>query len=375
MTTRDRLEAFWAGEKPDRIPLTIYGFFCVDADRDPDWQRLFAQGLAPVYHAATFNSVAKDVETVNDTFSQNDQEVQRTTLRTPVGEVFTTAVAGWRQKHWLRTADDYRVMTWIVEHTEITAAPEAFSERERAVTPHGIVLAATGRTPLQTILVDHAGLEHFAYHLADLEDEVMTLYHALLKNYRKIVEITAEGPGRYVSVGENFTAETLGPARFRRHLLPVYEELFPALRSAGKIVGTHFDGKLASCRELIASAPINLIESLTCPPEGDMTLAECRAAWPDKLLWANINVSLFDLPPAALRSRIHELVRQGAPDGRRLALEISEDLPLNWRQSIPIVLDSLCELWEGARRFLCATRRLDNLPPRDDDSAPLRWAP
>jgi hypothetical protein len=70
---------------------------------------------------------------------------------------------------------------------------------------------------------------------------------------------------------------------------PCYDEylaqekaIAPYLQQVVKIVGTHYDGRLASCNDLIADAPIDLIESLTPPPEGDLVLAEARAAWPSK---------------------------------------------------------------------------------------------
>jgi hypothetical protein len=196
---------------------------------------------------------------------------------------------------------------------------------------------------MQTILVDLVGLENFSFHLYDLKAEMMALYQALLDRYRRIVEVVAGGPGRFVSVLENFTAETLGPKRYEQFLLPVYEELFPILHGEGKIIGTHYDGKIASCRDLVAGSPIDLIESLTPPPEGDMNLAECRAAWPDKLFWSNLNVACYDLPPSELRALVLRRVGQGAADGKRLAFEVSEQYPENWKTSIPVVLDALCE--------------------------------
>ena len=153
----------------------------------------------------------------------------------------------------------------------------------------------------------------------------------------------AEGPGRYVACLENFTADSLGPRRYEEFLLSVYEECFSVLHEAGKIVGCHYDGRTVSCREQIARAPIDLIESLTPPPEGDQTLAEARAAWPDKLFWSNINVGCYDLPPEKLKQVVWERVEQAAPDSRRLAFEISEQYPANWRQSIQVVLDALKE--------------------------------
>lgn len=164
-----------------------------------------------------------------------------------------------------------------------------------------------------------------------------------LEQFRQDVEIVAGGPGRYVSVGENFTAETMGPSRFARFHVPVYRELLPILQRAGKIAGTHFDGKLASCKELIADSPIDLIESLTPPPEGDMTPAEARGALGQKLFWANINISNYTLPPAELRKVVLQGVADGSVDGRLFAYEISEDLPANWEEAIPVVLDALKE--------------------------------
>ena len=71
-------------------------------------------------------------------------------------------------------------------------------------------------------------------------------------------------------------------------------------------------------------------------------LDECRAAWPDKVLWANINVGLYGLPPADLRQAIIAM-RQRAGN-KALAFAISEDIPENWRDAIPVVLKTLHEL-------------------------------
>jgi len=72
-----------------------------------------------------------------------------------------------------------------------------------------------------------------------------------------------------------------------------------------------------------------------------MTLAQARAGFPAKVFWANINVGVYALPPADLRRWVRERVQAAAPDGRGLAFEISEDLPPNWREAIPVVLEVL----------------------------------
>jgi hypothetical protein len=222
-------------------------------------------------------------------------------------------------------------------------AYDEYLQKEEAIRPYGVGMAFAGRTPNQTILVDLVGLENYAFHLFDLEEGMMALYEALLINFRKRVEMIAGGPGKFVSVLENFTAETIGPRRFNQLLVPVYESCFPILQQAGKVVGTHYDGQLAACKKQIAKAPIDLIESLTPPPEGDMTLAECRSVWPDKLFWSNINVACYELPENELKDEILRRVEEAAPDGRKLAFEVSEQYPDNWKVSLHTVLDVLEE--------------------------------
>ena len=51
------------------------------------------------------------------------------------------------------------------------------------------------------------------------------------------------------------------------------------------------------------------------------------------------------LKPAviALAAQAVERVAEAAPDGRRLAFEVSEQYPANWRDSMPVVLEALKE--------------------------------
>ena len=91
-----------------------------------------------------------------------------------------------------------------------------------------------------------------------------------------------------------------------------------------------------------AAARFHIIDSLTEPPEGDMMFDECRAAWPDKVLWANIHADAYYRPPQELREAVIAMRRRAGK--RAFAFEISEDLPTNWRTSVPIVLETLGEL-------------------------------
>lgn len=341
---RERLAAFWSGEKPDRIPYTTYANKIPPDWSDPVIQQMFADGLGVVQFVPTWKAVYDGVEQRSESWTAGGDTFRRDTWITPAGHLTAAWKNGWEQEFLLKTAEDYRVMMHIAERMRYEPAYEQYNAAAAAAPDYMLTLTRIGRTPLQTILVDYAGLENFAFQLADFADEIEELYAIMRRNFKQLVEVVAAGPGRYINVLENFTAETLGPRRYARYLLPVYEETFGILHESGKVVGCHYDGQLRSVKDHVARAPLDIIESLTEPPEGDMTIGEARAAFPDKLFWAHVNLGVYELPEDALRAEIARRVREGAPDGRLLAFEVSEAQPPRWRESMPVILDTLNNL-------------------------------
>ena len=345
MNPRENLVAALEGENPDWIPLTINEEFLT---KDPEWPGLLSAGLCRVSCGGTWRrTVTEGIETRNAPDVWQGKSAVRQITTTPAGEISRLLVDGWVQEYYLKEPADYRVMEYIVRHTRLEPDREnrnRFRQKEEEMGSQGITLLAPGRSPMQTILVDYVGLENFAYHLSEGFPEIQALYDALLDNLVRTCEIAAAGPGRYVQLLENLTAESWGPKRFAEFHLPVYEKILPILHAGGKKVYVHYDGRLACLAELIGRTQIDGIESLTMPPEGDLTYTEARNAWPDKFLWANIRVSDYLLQTEQLRKQIRNLTDQAAPDRRLLAFEISEDRPENWRESIPAVLETLKDL-------------------------------
>jgi hypothetical protein len=73
-----------------------------------------------------------------------------------------------------------------------------------------------------------------------------------------------------------------------------------------------------------------------------MAYERCRALWPDKVFLANLNLHLYELGAEDLRRAV---IDKRARAGKRgLAFEVSEDLPANWRRSMPVVLQTLAEV-------------------------------
>ncbi len=341
MTTREDLIAALNGDTPDTTPLSFYSWMTDDFLTD-EWKRLYDLGLGICHHCRIIEEVAHGVEESCTEEKRGGETYVIDTKHTPKGTIRQVHKDGWCVEHWLKTPADYQVMTWIADNTELVPRYEVLDQGDALVGDWGVVVVLASRTPAMMINVDWAGTEQFCMDLALEVPELFELYEARKKLFVRETELVTKGPGRFVKWLENLTIGMLGPQRYGDLLGSVYRECVPILEKADKRVMVHYDGALSCIADQIAAAPFHVIESLTEPPEGDMTYEQCRAVWPDKVFWANINVDLYYEPERALRQAVIEK-RQRAGK-KALAFEISEDLPTNWRQTIPVVLETLKEL-------------------------------
>jgi hypothetical protein len=228
-------------------------------------------------------------------------------------------------------------MIWLVENTEIVPDFDRFEEFEAKIGTYGVTMIETFRTPMQTLNIDLVGTERFCLDYGLEVPDLFELRNALEKQFMNILDVMKKCPGRYVKALENPTMDMLGPDFYRRWLLPMYQEM--SQRLPDKRIVVHFDSELACVKDLVAASPFHAIESLTEAPEGDMTYDECRNTWPEKVLLCNINVGLYSLPPAELRRAVSAKAARAGQRG--VAFQISEDLPANWKETIPLVLETL----------------------------------
>jgi hypothetical protein len=131
----------------------------------------------------------------------------------------------------------------------------------------------------------------------------------------------------------------MGPVNFRRWLVPLYRRIFEILNPADKRLLVHFDGKLRIIADQIAGLGFDGIDSFTQAPEGDMTVAEARACWPDKFLWIQANLDWYMRPEEQLALRVGQVVREAGPC--QYCLMISEDVPDDCMRTVPAVLKAL----------------------------------
>ncbi len=344
MTTRERMLRILLGgaeAEADITPYSVYKLMVKDMD-DLRWRRLFDAGLGLTHYEYTYKTIEHGVREIRGEKRIGEHLYHVHRKETPVGAIQRVRRSdGWREEEWIKSPADYKVMRWIVENSEILPAYEMFARGEELVGDLGVTLLDCHRTPIMEINVDWVGTEQFCFDVALEVPELFELYEVCKKRFIERIKLVCAGPGQIVKLIENLTIGMLGPQRYRDYLMNIYHEIAPLVMASGKKLLVHYDGALSPIADQIAAAPFHIIESLTEPPEGDMTYDQCRAAWPDKVLWSNINVGLYALPADELRAAV--TAKRARAGKKGVIFEISEDLPSNWETAIPLVLDALSE--------------------------------
>jgi len=310
------------GGKADRVPWTIYDWILEAAW--PGAENPFEdQGLILIGVAGLFEDKRDDTVTIEqrEVGSGRDRQIIKT-IKTPVGEV--TECAGfdpsfgskWIREHFIKSVDDYKVMQYVYDHTTAEPEYEKFVAADREMAERGIIVGGIHPIPLMWLMVEIMGTETWCEGIMLHTDQFDALLESLTRVYKRRLEIAADSPAEVVWYADNVTGDIVSPKTFNKYCKPIYDYGCKILKQAGKLTFAHYDGKNQPLKECIASVNIDIIEAFTPPPMEQMTVAEARAAWPDKVLSINFPGTLFDESSEVIEKYACEYMEQGGNEGK-----------------------------------------------------------
>jgi hypothetical protein len=286
----------------------------------------------------------------------------RTTVNTPAGVLtaldrpggFTTwqpeGFTTWHEERLFKSQADYDPLEAFVQDRRYVPTYQAFEARQRMLGGDSFPWVSMHYSPLLEILYDLMGIEQFSLQWAENRDRLIHLYDVLLEDKRKLYPLAAESPALLVQYCGNVTPEVVGLERFERYVLPAYNEAAEALHAHGKLLAVHLDANTSLLADAVARSSIDVIAAFTPAPTCDMTVAEARAAWPDKALWINFPSSVHLEDVETVEAVARQILREAAP-GERFIMGITETVP-----------EDRCE--QNYAAILRACREVGRLPIR-----------
>ena len=297
MNHRERFLAVLEGRSPDRIPwyprLEIWyeahrrlgtlpekyqGWSLRDIERD------LGVG-SPARESEVFRSEIRDVE-----ICTHKQGYETTTeYHTPLGTVTTllrdsedlqrVGIRGQEVEHLIKRPEDYAVVEYLIEHTQIIPTYEAYLAYETEVGDAGYPLMHMGQDPMDRILQELIGYNAAYYHLQDYPDRVAHLQEVLEDQAAKIQQIVLDSPARLILYGYHFDSQMTPASLFRKHMLPHFRAFADRLHARGKYLACHADADSTLLLDLIKQAGFDMVDCFVTAPMAPVTLAQARRVW------------------------------------------------------------------------------------------------
>ncbi len=356
MTPRERVLAVLNGEEPDKTPIMAFDFLRMGSQGG--WQRrLVKRGLGigrfvPTYRPTyrRMNFYLEDVRYVQTHYVEGGVTKFRHSFETPVGTV--TGVMrnnpvgevplswGDYEEYFVKKPSDWRVMSYLFKGILRNLRPnyEAFAREEDELGETGICYGFVGKTPFQRAWVEMASLERAVVDFSEMPEELEEFIEIHRQLHMRQAEIAAESPAKFINIVDHIT-DVISPKYFREYCLPLYEIYGRALKGTGKLLGAHMDGRFGHLKKEIGESPLNVIESFTVPPVGNVSLEEAKSLWPDKILFVNCPPHVNWGTPEEIR-KAYETIRETWGKKKGLLIEHSEDIPLEkLEMNLSIALD------------------------------------
>lgn len=269
--------------------------------------------------------------------SQNGEETI-TEYATPVGKVFTIKKSSQQLRqlgyadllvsHMIKGPDDYPVVEYIIQNTEIVPTYDAYLAFESEIGMDGVPVIGIGQDPMSQILQNLIGYQTGYYHFYDHPKLFHHLYDVLVEHNQQIQAAALASPAKIMIHGAHFESRMTPPKIFKKYMLPYYQAFAERMRDHGKILACHADADTSNLLELILESGFRLLDCFITHPQVRVTMKEARNIFGDRvIIWGGVPAIILEdtYSEVEFESFMRQLFRDIAP-GNAFIMGVSDEI-------------------------------------------------
>lgn len=296
MTPRERLLAALRGQETDRLPWSPFLAYWWEAQPETFRQKgelAFLQdiGADPLLRGAAqlFTIETPGVEA----FETIHGDRKRTDYRTPVGTLsqehrYVSAGNTWfLTEHPVKTCEDLKVLQWINENMRVFGNGVQYADARRKLGEDGLIVPILGtymKSSFQSLVEHWIGTEELTWMLADDPEPVEECLSVMRERAEETVRASVESEAEAFIFWEDSSTQNITPDWFTRHAAPELTRWANLLHAENKLLIHHACGHLRALISRIAVTGIDVIESISPPPTGNIELWDVRGSLPESIV-------------------------------------------------------------------------------------------
>ena len=339
MTSKDRILNAIRGNEIDRVPWSpflAYFWEHLPAEERAMGERAYLQraGADPLFRGYGRAYRVEQKNCVSTT--RQDGHKRYTTHETKVGtltEEYTyspNANSWFLTHHPVETEEDFRILQYMAENQTIVSDAAWLHADYRGVGGEALLmpmLGVNGKTSFQSMVEHWCGTVNLTYALYDYPEVVEECLAVMREKDLETVKYSAETEVDSFIFWEDSSTTNISPAMFETYTAPQINEWGKILHANGKLLIHHACGHLKDLIPAMCRTEIDMIESISPPPTGNIDVREATAMMPDHIgLIGGIEPTFFkNCTLDELEARVYELL--DVMKGKRFVLANSDSCP------------------------------------------------
>ena len=315
MTPKERLLSAIRGTEVDRLPWSPFLAYYWDSLSDEVksqgelcyLEKIGAdpllRGVYPVFNIKSKNFTCKEIVQTHEMLTIYETPVGKLTSRHIYSE---TGKTWFIAEHAVKSKEDFKVLTYMNENMVIEPSFDEFNKQYSFIGERALILPPIGtdwlKTPFQSLLEKWVGTEQLVYSLADYPEFVEECLRAMSQNAIKVIQVSVESKAEGFIFWEDSSTTNISPSFYDKYIVQDIETWSRMIHKADKFLVQHACGHLKGILAKMGQTGIDMVESISPPPTGNIELWEARTLLPD-------NVGLIGgiEPTILLNSSLEEL--------------------------------------------------------------------
>lgn len=312
MTPRERVEAVYAGEVPDQVPLlldlshyyksTYKKFFDLSGYKGVDQELV---DLHKKIGAVCYVEMGRfyDLEVTDrriETRAETRDGVFFTYISTPEGSLheertFSAESYSYNiRKHLLESVEDFPAVISLMEHMECIPRWERYHEWNDALGDVGYPYCGLPYSGLGYLISRNFGVEKTIFAAMDYPEEVRLLVDSVNRRNLEILDTIIDGPFSTLFISDNYDSNVQTKELFDTYSRGYYTEVADRLHAKGKYLAVHVDGEMRGALRWMDECGVDCVDAATPAPMFALTPKAARAeAGKNMILSGGIPATVF----------------------------------------------------------------------------------
>ena len=303
MTSRERILKALSGEKTDRVPFSPFLTYWWESQEDAltdkgELEFLESIGADPLFrghypmHGKNYEDILLWKKTIDDCeiSTQVQGNTRVTTYYTSKGDLrmghkYVESGNTWfLVDHPVKEEEDFLILKHIMDSTHLEPDYARFEQEEEKLGERGLILPLVCpemKSSFQAMLETWVGTEEMVYSIMDFPELVQETLDSMYRVSREAAEIAANSSSPVFLSWEDTSTTNISPQYYRDYILPEINMWCDILHKKGKRYVQHACGRLKALLPDMAGSKIDVLESVSPAPTGDVDLHDLDRIFPE----------------------------------------------------------------------------------------------